>query len=193
MGGRTVTFDDSINIRKRIMKIIKVGKLSKKTDLTAFYASDKDKIIIENKLKKIKEGIQFLAIMDQLATKKRKIITASINPRSKNQILRLIDRTKFIDLIFYDDQIFSSVDILDLSAFISRRTANMTLNKSNKILIKFFDTINTDPISDDKFKIKFFPYNISVPVNKIIDDLYLHRIINDIIDSQIDMIQYFIS
>jgi hypothetical protein len=58
--------------------------------------------------------------------------------------------------------------------------------------MKFFDTANTDLISDDKFKIKSFPYNISIPVNKIIDDLYLHRIIDSIIDPQTDIVQYFV-
>jgi hypothetical protein len=42
------------------MKIIKIGKLSKETDLTAFYASDKDKTVIEDKLKKMRKEIQFL-------------------------------------------------------------------------------------------------------------------------------------
>jgi hypothetical protein len=48
--------------------------------------------------------------------------------------------------------------------------------------------MNADSISDDKFKIKFFFYNISVPVSKIIDDLYLRRIIDNIIDPQTDII-----
>jgi hypothetical protein len=52
MGGRTITSDDFINIRKRIIKIIEIGKLSKETDLTAFYTSDKDKTVMKNKLKK---------------------------------------------------------------------------------------------------------------------------------------------
>jgi hypothetical protein len=69
----------------------------------------------------------------------------------------------------------------------------MTLNKSDKILIKFFDITNADLISDNKFKIKFFFYNISMPVNKITDDSYSRRIINNIIDPQIDIVQYFIS
>jgi hypothetical protein len=68
----------------------------------------------------------------------------------------------------------------------------MILNKSNKILIKFFDTANINPISNNKFKIKFFPYNISMPVNKITDNLYSRRIIDDTIDPQTDIIQYFI-
>jgi hypothetical protein len=46
------------------MKIIKIEKLSKKINLTAFYVSDKDKTMIKIKLKKIKERIQFLAIMN---------------------------------------------------------------------------------------------------------------------------------
>jgi hypothetical protein len=58
--------------------------------------------------------------------------------------------------------------------------------------MKFFDMANTDLISDDKFKIKFFFYNISMPVDKITDGPYLHRIINSIIDPQTGMIQYFI-
>jgi hypothetical protein len=49
--------NDLINIRKRIMKIIEIGKLSKKINLATFYASNKDKTMIENKLKKMKEGI----------------------------------------------------------------------------------------------------------------------------------------
>jgi hypothetical protein len=48
MGGRTATSDDPINIRRRIMKIIEIGKLPKKTDLAAFYVSDKDKTVIKN-------------------------------------------------------------------------------------------------------------------------------------------------
>jgi hypothetical protein len=64
----------------------------------------------------------------------------------------------------------------------------MTLNKSDEILMKFFDTTNTDPISDDEFKIKFFSHSISMPVDKIIDDLYLRRIIDSTIDPQTDMI-----
>jgi nucleoside diphosphate kinase len=66
------------------MKVMKIEKLSKETDLAAFYASNKDKIIIENKLKKMREGVQLLVIMNQPAAKKRKIITASINPKLKN-------------------------------------------------------------------------------------------------------------
>jgi hypothetical protein len=58
--------------------------------------------------------------------------------------------------------------------------------------MKFFGTANTDLISNDKSKIKFFFYNISVPVNKITDNLYLRCIIDNIIDPQIGMIQYFI-
>jgi hypothetical protein len=57
MGGRIITFDDSINIRKRIIKIIKIGKLSKEINLTAFYISDKDKTVMENKLKKIRKKV----------------------------------------------------------------------------------------------------------------------------------------
>jgi hypothetical protein len=68
----------------------------------------------------------------------------------------------------------------------------MTLNKSDKILIKIFDTTNANLISDNKFKIKFFFFNISIPVNKIIDNPYPRRIIDNIIDSQTDLIQYFI-
>jgi hypothetical protein len=85
--GRTITSDDLINIRKRIIKTIKTGKLPKKTNLTAFYASDKNKTIIENKIKKIKKikrKAQLLTTINQSATKKRKITTASINPKSKN-------------------------------------------------------------------------------------------------------------
>jgi hypothetical protein len=55
--GRIIIFDDPINSRRRIMKIIKTGKLSKKIDLTTFYASDKDKTVIKNKLKKMREKI----------------------------------------------------------------------------------------------------------------------------------------
>jgi hypothetical protein len=84
MDGRIITSDDPINIRRRIMKIMKIGKLSKEIDLTTFYVSDKDKIIIKNKLKKIKRGAQFLTILDQPTVKKRKITTANINPKSKN-------------------------------------------------------------------------------------------------------------
>jgi hypothetical protein len=84
VGGRIITFDDLINIRRRIIKVMEIGKLSKEIDLTAFYALDKDKTMMENKLKKMRKGIQFLIIMDQPATKKRKIIIANINPRSKN-------------------------------------------------------------------------------------------------------------
>jgi hypothetical protein len=54
--------------------------------------------------------------------------------------------------------------------------------------MKFFDTANTNSISNNKFKIKSFLYSISVPVNKIIDDLYLRRIINSTIDLQTDII-----
>jgi hypothetical protein len=64
MDGRIIISDNLINIRKRIMKIIEIGKLSKETDLTAFYASNKDKIVMENKLKKIREKAQLLVIMD---------------------------------------------------------------------------------------------------------------------------------
>jgi hypothetical protein len=63
---------------------MKIGKLSKKIDLTIFYTSDKDKTMIEDKLKKMKKEIQFLAIINQPAAKKRNITTASINSRSKN-------------------------------------------------------------------------------------------------------------
>jgi hypothetical protein len=84
MNGRTVTSDDPINIRRRIIKIMKIGKLSKETDLTTFYVSDKDKIVMKDKLKKIREGIQFLTIMDQPAAKKRKITIANINPKLKS-------------------------------------------------------------------------------------------------------------
>jgi hypothetical protein len=84
IGGRITTFDDFINIRKRIIKIIKAGKLPKEINLTAFYASDKDKIMMKNKLKKMRKGAQLLIIMDQPAAKKRKIITTNINPKSKN-------------------------------------------------------------------------------------------------------------
>jgi hypothetical protein len=41
------------------MKIMKIGKLPKKTDLAAFYASDKNKIGMENKLKKMRENSAF--------------------------------------------------------------------------------------------------------------------------------------
>jgi hypothetical protein len=64
----------------------------------------------------------------------------------------------------------------------------MTLNKLNEILMKFFDIANADPISDDEFKIKFFFYSISVSVGKIINNLYLRRIIDNIIDPQIGMV-----
>jgi hypothetical protein len=84
MGGRTATSDDPINIRRRIIKIMEIGKLPKEIDLTVFYTSDKDKTIVKNKLKKMKKGIQFLATINQLTTKKRKITTANINPKSKN-------------------------------------------------------------------------------------------------------------
>jgi hypothetical protein len=84
INGRIITFDDFINIRKRIMKIMEIGKLPKEIDLTVFYVSDKNKIIIENKFKKIRKGIQLLIIMNQPIIKKRKITTASINPRLKN-------------------------------------------------------------------------------------------------------------
>jgi hypothetical protein len=84
MSGRITTFDNPINIRKRIMKIIEIGKLLKEINLTAFYASDRDKTMIKNKLKKIREGIQFLIIMNQPAIKKRKITITNINPKSKN-------------------------------------------------------------------------------------------------------------
>jgi hypothetical protein len=46
------------------MKVMKTEKLTKKTDLAAFYISDKDKTVVEDKLKKIREGAQLLAIMD---------------------------------------------------------------------------------------------------------------------------------
>jgi hypothetical protein len=58
--------------------------------------------------------------------------------------------------------------------------------------MKFFNTINANLIPDDKFKIKFFSYSILMPIDKIIDNLYLRRIVDDIIDPQIGMIQYFI-
>jgi hypothetical protein len=66
------------------MKAIKIGKLSKETDLTIFYVLNKNKTVIKNKLKKIKKETQFLAIINQLMIKKRKIIIANINPKSKN-------------------------------------------------------------------------------------------------------------
>jgi hypothetical protein len=84
IGGRTVTFDNLINIRRRIIRIIEIEKLSKETDLTAFYVSDKDKIMVEDKLKKIRGGIQFLATINQLTVKKRKITIASTNSKSKD-------------------------------------------------------------------------------------------------------------
>jgi hypothetical protein len=84
MGGRIITSDDLINIRKRIMKVIEIGKLSKEINFSAFYASDKDKTVIKDKLKKMKKKIQLLIIMDQLTIKKRKITTANINSKSKN-------------------------------------------------------------------------------------------------------------
>jgi hypothetical protein len=68
----------------------------------------------------------------------------------------------------------------------------VTLDKSDEILMKFFDTANADPISDNEFKIIFFFYNISVLVGKIIDDPYLRRIVNSIIDPQTGMVQYFV-
>jgi hypothetical protein len=64
IGERIITSDDLINIRRRIMKIMKIGKLSKKINLTIFYASDKDKTMMKNKLKKIKRKIQLLAILN---------------------------------------------------------------------------------------------------------------------------------
>jgi hypothetical protein len=67
IGGRIATSDDLINIRRRILKIIETGKLPKETDLAAFYASDKNKIMIENKLKKTRKKAQLLVIMDQPA------------------------------------------------------------------------------------------------------------------------------
>jgi hypothetical protein len=51
INGRTTTSDDLINIRRRIMKVIEIGKLPKKINLAAFYTSNKDKTIIENKIK----------------------------------------------------------------------------------------------------------------------------------------------
>jgi hypothetical protein len=64
VGGRIVTSDDLINIRRQIIKIMEIGKLSKEINLTAFYVSDKNKIMVKNKLKKMRKGIQFLAIID---------------------------------------------------------------------------------------------------------------------------------
>jgi hypothetical protein len=64
MGGRKTTSDDPINIRRRIMKVMEIGKLSKEIDLAIFYASNKDKTVMEDKLKKIRKGTQFLAIID---------------------------------------------------------------------------------------------------------------------------------
>jgi hypothetical protein len=66
------------------MKTIKIGKLSKEIDLTAFYVSDKDKTVIKNKFKKMKKKAQLLAIINQPAIKKRKTTIASTNPRLKN-------------------------------------------------------------------------------------------------------------
>jgi hypothetical protein len=63
---------------------MKIGKLSKETDLTTFYASNKNKTMMEDKLKKIRKRIQLLTIINQPAAKKRKITTANINPKSKN-------------------------------------------------------------------------------------------------------------
>jgi hypothetical protein len=57
IGGRIITFDDPINIRKQIIKIMEIGKLPKEINLTAFYASDKDKIMMKNKLKKMRKGV----------------------------------------------------------------------------------------------------------------------------------------
>jgi uncharacterized Ntn-hydrolase superfamily protein len=82
--GRIITSDDPINIRRRIMKIMEIGKLPKEINLTTFYTSNKDKIMVKNKLKKIKKKAQFLAIINQPTAKKRKIITANINSKSKN-------------------------------------------------------------------------------------------------------------
>jgi hypothetical protein len=65
------------------MKVMEIGKLSKEIDLAVFYILDKDKILMEDKLKKMREGVQLLAIMDQSAIKKRKIIIANINSRLK--------------------------------------------------------------------------------------------------------------
>jgi hypothetical protein len=39
------------------MKIMEIGKLSKKTNLTAFYALNKDKTVVKDKLKKMKKRI----------------------------------------------------------------------------------------------------------------------------------------
>jgi hypothetical protein len=82
--GRIIISDDLINIRRRIMKVMKTGKLPKEINLTIFYISDKNKTVIENKLKKIKKRIQFLTIINQPAAKKRKTTTANINPKLKN-------------------------------------------------------------------------------------------------------------
>jgi hypothetical protein len=84
MNGRIITSDDFINIRRRIMKIMETEKLPKEIDLTTFYVSDKNKIIVEDKLKKMRKEIQLLTIIDQPAAKKRKITTININPKSKN-------------------------------------------------------------------------------------------------------------
>jgi hypothetical protein len=105
------------------------GKLPKETDLTAFYASDKDKTVVEDKLKKMREGAQLLTIMNQPTVKIGKIIIASTNPKLKNQILQSTDRTKSIDLTSHDDQISSPIDTSNSSASIFRRTANVTLDK----------------------------------------------------------------
>jgi hypothetical protein len=66
------------------MKVMEILKLPKEIDLTAFYISGKDKTVVENKLKKMRKEAQFLIIINQSAIKKRKITTASINPKSKN-------------------------------------------------------------------------------------------------------------
>jgi hypothetical protein len=64
INGRIITSDDLINIRKRIMKIIEIGKLSKEIDLAAFYILNKNKIVVKDKLKKIRKKTQFLIIID---------------------------------------------------------------------------------------------------------------------------------
>jgi hypothetical protein len=58
--------------------------------------------------------------------------------------------------------------------------------------MKLFGTTNINSVPDDKFKIRFFLHSISMLMDKITDDPYLYHIINNIIDPQIDMIQYFI-
>jgi hypothetical protein len=77
IGGRIIIFDDSINIHRRIIKIMEAEKLLKEINLTTFYILNKHKTTLEDKLKKMKERVQLLTIMDRLAIKRYKIIIAS--------------------------------------------------------------------------------------------------------------------